>query len=78
MQPWPHGSSRQRQARGQAAQGWGWRRPERAFPGYAELQQRAQHHGLASALAGAAPAFPGTAQLARRWVAAHMLSNQAR
>ena len=52
--------------------------PERAFAGYAQLQQRAQHHGWAAALAGSAPAFPGTAQLARRWVAAHMLSSQAR
>ncbi|KAK9832639.1 hypothetical protein WJX81_006336 [Elliptochloris bilobata] len=47
-----------------------------AFPGYAQLQQRAQHHGFAAALAGNAPAFPGAAQLARRWVAAHMLSSQ--
>lgn len=74
-------AARQQQAAagpGPGSAGVGLAPPELAFPGYAELQQRAQHHGLASALAGAAPAFPGTAQLARRWVAAHMLSNQAR
>ena len=63
---------------GSAAGAGGLQSPEHAFAGYAQLQQRAQHHGFAAALAGSAPAFPGTAQLAQRWVAAHMLSNQAR
>ena len=42
---------------------------------HAALRRRAKHHAMLAALSGAAPAFPATAQLASRWVAAHMLSN---
>lgn len=47
-----------------------------AAAAHASLQARARHHGAMAALAGAAPAFPAAAQLAGRWLAAQMLSNQ--
>ena len=39
------------------------------------MRRRARHHAMLAALCGAAPAFPATAQLASRWLAAHLLSN---
>ena len=39
------------------------------------LRRRARHHAMLAALCGAAPAFPAAAQLASRWLAAHLLSN---
>ena len=39
------------------------------------LDRRAKHHAMLAALSGTAPAFPAAAQLASRWVSAHMLSN---
>ncbi len=47
-----------------------------AAAAHGSLQARARHHGAVAALAGAAPAFPAAAQLAGRWLAAQMLSNQ--
>ena len=47
-----------------------------AAASHALLQARTRHHGMMAALAGAAPAFPAAAQLAGRWLAAQMLSNQ--
>ena len=49
-----------------------------AAASHALLQACARHHGMMAALAGAAPAFPAAAQLAGRWLAAQMLSNQLR
>lgn len=43
--------------------------------GHAALRGRARHHATLAALSGSAPAFPAAAQLASRWLAAHMLSN---
>ena len=42
---------------------------------HAALGRRAKHHAMLAALSGTAPAFPAAAQLASRWVSAHMLSN---
>ena len=42
---------------------------------HAALRRRAKHHAMLASLSGTAPAFPASAQLASRWVAAHMLSN---
>ena len=43
--------------------------------GHDALRRRARHHAMLAALCGAAPAFPAAAQLAARWLAAHLLSN---
>ncbi len=42
---------------------------------HAALRRGAKHHAMLAALSGSAPAFPAAAQLASRWVSAHMLSN---
>lgn len=47
-----------------------------AAASFASVQRRAAHHGLMSALAGSAPAFPAAARMAQRWLGAQMLSNQ--
>jgi hypothetical protein len=47
-----------------------------AAASFAAMQRRAAHHGLMSALAGSAPAFPTAARMAQRWLGAQMLSNQ--
>ena len=43
---------------------------------HARRQRQAQLHGLLSGMAAEHPAFPATARLADRWVAAHLMSNQ--
>ena len=55
-----------------------WTAAETALARAAEhdaLRRRARHHAMLAALCGAAPAFPAAAQLASRWLAAHLLSN---